>query len=67
MRVTTIKNGKRACVHYWVIAAPNGPTSRGVCERCGAVRPFINAYSTALEQVPYGKTLSLEHNRRRRR
>jgi hypothetical protein len=26
------------CVHHYVIAEPAGPTSRGECKRCGAVR-----------------------------
>jgi protein associated with RNAse G/E len=30
------------CKHHWLIAEPNGPTSRGVCKRCGAVREFYN-------------------------
>ncbi len=31
------------CAHHWVIAAPNGPTSEGVCQRCGEKREFTNA------------------------
>ncbi len=54
------------CIHYWVIETPNGPVSRGICKYCGAVRLFINAYTVALEEVPYGKMLNLVSNRRRR-
>ena len=31
------------CVHYWVIDAPNGPVSEGVCQRCGEDRMFRNS------------------------
>jgi hypothetical protein len=31
-----------ACSHRWRIAAPNGPTSPGVCRLCGATRDFPN-------------------------
>ena len=37
------------CAHHWVIAAPNGPTSEGVCQRCGEKREFTNsAESTSM-------------------
>ena len=40
------------CAHHWVIAAPNGPTSEGVCQRCGHHREFVNS----VEYVsPWGK------------
>ena len=31
------------CAHHWVIAVPNGPSSEGVCQRCGHVRQFNNS------------------------
>ncbi len=31
------------CRHHWIIEVPNGPTSRGVCKRCGAEREFRNS------------------------
>ena len=31
------------CAHHWVIATPNGPTSEGVCKRCGHQRDFLNS------------------------
>ena len=31
------------CAHHWVIAASNGPTSEGVCKRCGERREFTNS------------------------
>ena len=40
------------CPHHWVIPAPNGPTSEGVCKRCGHQREFVNS----VEYVsPWGK------------
>ena len=35
------------CAHHWVIAAPNGPTSEGVCQRCGERREFANSSGPA--------------------
>ncbi len=32
-----------SCIHRWLIATPNGVTSRGVCKRCGTEREFSNA------------------------
>ena len=31
------------CAHYWVIAVPNGPMSKGTCQRCGHEREFQNS------------------------
>ncbi len=31
-----------SCIHHWRIAMPDGPTSHGVCKRCGAEREFSN-------------------------
>ena len=28
------------CRHYWIIEAPEGPTSKGVCKFCGAEKEF---------------------------
>jgi len=30
------------CVHHWIIATSNGPTSMGQCQRCHAVKEFKN-------------------------
>ncbi len=30
------------CHHHWVIEFPDGPTSMGICQRCGAKREFMN-------------------------
>ncbi len=31
------------CTHYWNIETPQGPTSEGVCQRCGNRRDFMNS------------------------
>ena len=33
----------KTCAHQWLIEAPNGPTSRGVCRLCGEVGEFRNS------------------------
>ena len=35
------------CAHHWVIDRPNGPTSEGVCQRCGEKREFSNSAELA--------------------
>ncbi len=35
---------KEQCRHYWVIEGARGPTSRGVCKRCGMEQEFQNAW-----------------------
>ena len=34
---------KPSCAHHWVIATPNGETSRGVCKVCGTEKEFPNS------------------------
>ena len=34
-----------ACVHWWMLPAPLGPTCEGVCKWCGARREFPNSYT----------------------
>jgi hypothetical protein len=36
------------CQHHWIIEEPNGPTSHGICKRCGAEREFFNNPDAAL-------------------
>ncbi len=31
------------CRHFWRIAPPEGPTSRGVCLKCDEQRTFLNS------------------------
>lgn len=33
------------CQHHWLIEAPEGPTSKGFCKRCGTEREFLNSLS----------------------
>ena len=47
------------CRHHWVIEAPTGPISRGVCQMCKATRDFKNY----IEAAPWGDdTQSSESN-----
>ena len=41
-------NNRIACRHYWLIEAPEGPTSLGVCRYCGQERTFENRLETHL-------------------
>ncbi len=34
--------GENDCTHFWIIEEPSGPTSKGVCRYCGAVKEFLN-------------------------
>ena len=38
---------KAVCRHHWVIDAPTGPVSRGVCQLCDEVRVFKNYIDSA--------------------
>ena len=40
------------CAHHWDIAAPDGPTSLGVCRNCGDTKEFAN--HAAIDKI-YGK------------
>ena len=31
------------CCHYWIIEAPSGPTSKGICKICGEEKEFSNS------------------------
>ena len=42
---------KTTCRHHWVIEAPTGPVSRGVCQLCEEVREFKNY----IESAPWGE------------
>ena len=50
-----------ACRHQWLIDAPAGPSSKGVCRLCGEERQFQNyiegsswGYDISLEQLSGG-------------
>ncbi len=34
------------CIHYWDIEMAGGPTSNGICRKCGAERVFDNMFSS---------------------
>jgi hypothetical protein len=44
------------CTHHWLIAPADGPTSEGVCCRCGERRMFKNSR-------PDGRKLSAKERR----
>lgn len=39
------------CHHHWVIEAANGPTSKGVCKRCGIRKEFSNSVQEYIKVV----------------
>ena len=45
------EEGNVACRHHWIIEAPTGPVSRGVCQICEDVREFKNY----IESAPWGE------------
>lgn len=51
-----------ACLHQWMIATPNGPSSRGTCLACGSEKEFPNyiegsawGYDISVEQLAKNK------------
>ena len=49
-----------SCVHHWLIEAPNGRESTGVCKRCGKKRSFANS----TENVMWEQTNTLRNDLR---
>ncbi len=54
------------CMHQWMLDSPNGPSSRGVCLRCGSEREFPNyiegtawGYDVSVEQLSGGSRLGV--------
>lgn len=45
-----------ACLHQWMIATPNGPSSRGTCLACGTEKEFPNY----IEGSAWGYDISVE-------
>ena len=39
---------QKVCVHYWLIAPSDGPTSLGTCKYCGVVKEFYNDWKNPL-------------------
>ena len=44
------------CVHHWVIADPDGPTSNGSCKKCGSAKEFMNYF----EGSSWGSDVSID-------
>ena len=42
---------REGCRHHWIIEAPTGPMSNGVCQLCAEVREFKNY----IEAAPWGE------------
>ena len=40
------------CIHYWIIDAPEGPVSQGVCRKCRAQREFFNLLGPDTRKPP---------------
>jgi hypothetical protein len=56
---TAVVEGELAnqeCVHHWVIADPDGPTSDGFCKKCGSSKEFMNYF----EGSSWGSDVSLD-------
>ena len=47
-----------ACVHWWMLPTPSGPTIMGVCKYCGAEREFASG-SVAMERSDFTKDAHL--------
>lgn len=45
------------CRHHWIIDAPQGATSWGVCKLCGAKKEFPNAASDSLYEGGAGSSI----------
>jgi hypothetical protein len=43
------------CIHRWVLASPNGPTSKGICKDCKTTRIFPNSTEQAIAWVTTAK------------
>ena len=46
--------GPSVCHHHWLIEAPNGQFSKGVCRNCQEVRQFRNSMRDADPVRQYG-------------
>ena len=44
------------CLHQWMIASPNGPSSKGTCLMCGTEKDFPNY----IEGSAWGYDISVE-------
>ena len=46
------KNTLGSCIHHWLIDAPEGPVSQGVCLTCGEQREFTNSLDPDTRKPP---------------
>ena len=52
------KKASKNCVHHWIIDAPNGRESTGVCKHCGVEKGFSNS----TESVMWEQTNTLRND-----
>jgi len=54
-----LRRARENCVHYWMIESPAGPTSRGKCRKCRAVKTFCNTNPERLQDEAMRKRIGL--------
>lgn len=52
------RKSSKNCVHHWIIDAPNGRESTGVCKHCGTEKGFSNS----TESVMWEQTNTLRND-----
>ena len=45
----------KTCAHHWDIAPANGPTSAGICRKCGDSKEFVNHSYVSYVKKPTGQ------------
>lgn len=51
----SIPHADNSCIHHWIIAEPNGPTSEAVCRKCEGHKEFKN--SSESDNVTFSERL----------
>jgi hypothetical protein len=51
--------GTPACVHHWVLSAPDEESVQGRCKRCGATRSYPSSVEGASREGAYEEAASL--------
>jgi hypothetical protein len=51
---------KGNCCHYWIIEPADGPTSKGMCQFCGAEKEFDNYGPDLWSQWERGAPITAE-------
>ena len=49
-----------ACIHHWMYAPADGPTSIGVCRHCGVSNVAANSLPERGQQSPFGNPAKRE-------